>query len=193
MTNKKGFIITILSVILLFLTACGVNIESNMSEELPNHTFTTQDEEEVSLDELNDELSDAYFMYTNCTFVCSTTKQNMLSVQNELKYYGLKHQIISFSIDTSFDTPEVLKDYDDDFGADLDHWSFLTGNEFKDIQKLSEQTFNSVLEDGGPDSHQYVHSTNFFLINPKGEIIKQYDGMSSKQTNLLIEDLKEVM
>jgi len=193
MTNKKGFIITILSVILLILTACGDNIETNMSEELPNHTFTTQDEEEVSLDELNDEWSVAYFMYTNCTIVCPTTTPNMVSVQNELKNDGLTPQIISFSIDPSFDTPEVLKDYADDFGADLDHWSFLTGNEFKDIQKLSEQTFNSVLEDGGPDSHQYVHSTNFFLINPKGEIIKQYDGMSSKQTNLLIEDLKEVM
>ena len=193
MTNKKGFIITILSVILLILTACGDNIETNMSEELPNHTFTTQDEEEVSLDELNDEWSVAYFMYTNCTIVCPTTTPNMVSVQNELKNDGLTPQIISFSIDPSFDTPEVLKDYADDFGADLDHWSFLTGNEFKDIQKLSEQTFNSVLEDGGPDSHQYVHSTNFFLINPKCEIIKQYDGMSSKQTNMLIEDLKEVM
>src|SRR5690625_108594 len=111
MTNKKGFIITILSVILLILTACGDNIETNMSEELPNHTFTTQDEEEVSLDELNDEWSVAYFMYTNCTIVCPTTTPNMVSVQNELKNDGLTPQIISFSIDPSFDTPEVLKDY----------------------------------------------------------------------------------
>src|SRR5699024_10230326 len=166
MTNKKGFIITILSVILLILTACGDNIETNMSEELPNHTFTTQDEEEVSLDELNDEWSVAYFMYTNCTIVCPTTTPNMLSVQNELKNDGLTPQIISFSIDHSFDTPEVLKDYAYDFDGDLYQCSFLTGNKFKDIQKLSQQTFNSVLEDGGPDSHQYVHSTNFFLINP---------------------------
>src|SRR5690625_6350501 len=77
-------------------------------------------------------------MYTNCTIVCPTTTPNMVSVQNELKNDGLTPQIISFSIDPSFDTPEVLKDYADDFGADLDHWSFLTGNEFKDIQKLSE-------------------------------------------------------
>src|SRR5699024_3777584 len=193
MTNKKGFIITILSVILLILTACGDNIETNMSEELPNHTFTTQDEEEVSLDELNDERSVAYFMYTNCTIVCPTTTPNIVSLHIELNNDGLPSVIISFVSAPSFDTPVLLKDYADDFGADLDHWRFLTGNEFKDIQKLSEQTFNSVLEDGGPDSHQYVHSTNFFLINPKGEIIKQYDGMSSKQTNLLIEDLKEVM
>src|SRR5699024_4643379 len=172
---------------------CGDNIETNMSEELPNHTFTTQDEEEVSLDELNDEWSVAYFMYTNCTIVCPTTTPNMVSVQNELKNDGLTPQIISFSIDPSFDTTEVLKDYAYDFGSDLDQWSFLTGNEFKDNQKLSEETFNSVLEDGGPDSHQYVHSNNFFLIKPKGEIIKQYDGISSKQTNILIEDLNEVM
>src|SRR5699024_10237197 len=106
----------------------------------------THDVEVVSLYDLNDELSVSYFMYTYCTFVCPTTTPNMVSVQNELKNDGLTAQIISFSIDTSFDTPEVLKDYADDFGADIDHWSFLTANEFKDIQKLSEQTFNSVLE-----------------------------------------------
>src|SRR5699024_6489388 len=156
MTNKKGFIITILSVILLILTACGDNIETNMSEELPNHTFTTQDEEEVSLDELNDEWSVAYFMYTTCTIVCPTTTSNMVCVQNELKNDRLSPQIISYSIDPSCDTREVLKDYADDCGADLVHWSFLTGNEFKDIQNLSEHTLNSVLGDGGPDSHQYV-------------------------------------
>src|SRR5699024_8235476 len=146
---------------------------------------TTQDEEEVSLDELNDEWSVAYFMYTNCTIVCPTTTPNMVSVQNELKNDGLTPQIISFSIDPSFDTPEVLKDYADDYVADLDHWNYLLGNEIKDIKKVYEQTFNSVLEHCGPYSHQYVPSTNFFLINPKSEIITQYDGMSSKLTNLL--------
>lgn len=177
----------------IVMSACGNDIETNMSEQVSDFEYTTQDEESLSRDDLEGDWWVAYFMYTNCTIVCPTTTPNMVSVQNQLDEYGLNPQIVSFSIDPDYDTPDVLKDYASEYGADLNNWHFLTGYEFADIQELSRDSFKTVLEDGGPEEHQYVHSTSFFLINPDGEIIKRYDGMSGEAMDLLVSDLKEVM
>lgn len=177
----------------VLISACGHDIDTNMSEQVANFEFTTQDEESLSLDDLKGDWWIAYFMYTNCTIVCPTTTPNMVSVQNQLNEYGLNPQIVSFSIDPDYDTPDVLRNYANEYGADLDNWHFLTGYEFDDIQELSEDSFKTVLEDGGPEEHQYVHSTSFFLINPNGEIIKRYDGMSDEEMDVLVSDLKKEM
>ncbi|WP_373893738.1 hypothetical protein [Virgibacillus sp. CBA3643] len=75
--------------------------------------------------------------------------------------------------------------------ADLDTWDFLTGYDFETIQDLSENTFKAVLEEGavGMRSHSY----GFYLINPKGDTIKQYSGMSAEELDTLVDDVKTVL
>lgn len=190
---KLGRTVILLIWLAILMNACGGKIDENMSESVDYFEFTTQNNKQFGLDELKDEWWVAYFMYTNCTTVCPTTTPNMVDVQNELNDTNLYPQIVSFSIDPENDTPEVLKEYADEYGADLENWTFLTGDEFDEIQELSENSFKTVLEDGGPESHEYVHSTNFFLINPEGNIVKKYDGMSSNETDQLVNDLKKVL
>lgn len=180
--------------LIIFLVACSEErIDENMSENVADFNFTTQDNEPFGLGDLEGEWWIAYFLYTNCTIVCPTTTPNMVSAQNKLNEYGLNPQIVSFTIDPDYDTPDVLRNYADEYGTDLDDWTFLTGYEFDEIQNLSEDSFKTVLENGGPESHEYAHSTSFFLVNPDGKIVKRYDGMSSKETNLLVNDLKKIM
>lgn len=71
--------------------------------------------------------------------------------------------------------------------------SFLTGYDFDTITEPSNKFFQTVLDGGGPDNHVYAHSTSFFLINPKGEVIKRYDGLSKLDFENLIADVKKVM
>lgn len=190
---KKLFTISII-LLISFLVACsGEKIDTNMSEEVADFNFTTQDNEQFGLKDLEGEWWVAYFMYTNCTIVCPTTTPHMVSAQNKLSEDGLNPQIVSFSVDPEHDTPDVLQEYADEYEADLDNWAFLTGYEFDEIQDLAEDSFKTVLDDGGPDSHEYSHSTYFYLVNPDGEIIKRYDGMSYEEMDLLVNDLKEVM
>lgn len=195
MKKGKRLVLTIFILLPILISACGNNIETNMSEQVADvdFDFITQDEELLSLDDLKGDWWIAYFMYTNCQVVCPTTTPHMVSVQNQLHEDGLNPHIVSFSIDPGFDTPAVLRNYAHEYGADLDNWYFLTGYEFDDIQKLSRDSFKTVLESGGPEEHQFVHSTSFFLINPDGEIIKRYDGMSGEEMDVLVSDLKEVM
>src|SRR5699024_9865749 len=58
-------------------------------------------------------------------------------------------------------------------------------------QKLSKKSFKTVLEGGGPNTHEFVHSTYFFLVNPDGQIVKKYDGLSDEEVDALVGDLKK--
>ena len=42
--------------------------------------------------------------------------------------FGPKIAFVSITVDPERDTPEVLKEYAQNFGADLKGWSFLTGD-----------------------------------------------------------------
>lgn len=176
---------------ILFLSACNKKIETNMSEKIPDFTFTTQDDKPLGLDDLKGDWWIAYFSYTNCITVCPRTTANMVSVQEKLKEEGLQPRIVSFGIDPDYDTPEVLKKYAADFGADLNTMSFLTGYDFETIQDISKNTFLSILEKGALD--QRAHSYYFYLVNPDGEIVKRYDGLTATENELLIEDVKTVL
>lgn len=175
----------------ILFSACSNNIETNMSEPMVDFEFITQDEDILSLENLKGEWWIANFMYTNCKTICPMTTANLTEVQQQLAEQGLKPQIVSFSVDPSHDTPEILKEYAIKHGADLDTWHFLTGYDFKEIQAISENTFKTVLKEGG--ANQRSHGFSFYLVNPDGEIIKKYDGTSTNDLDILIGDVVTVL
>lgn len=191
---KNGKHILFISAFILFvvfLTACGKDIETNMSSQMTDFSFTTQDNTSLSLDDLKGDWWVTYFSYTDCRTVCPRTTANMVNVQKELKASGLQPQIVSFNVDPDNDKPDDLLAYAEEYDVDLASWDFLTGYEFETIQDLSEQSFQAVLESGAID--QRAHSYMFYLINPKGEVVKKYDGMSQNELDILVEDLKTVL
>ena len=177
----------------VFLGACGgEEIETNMSETVKPFEFTTQDNETLSNEDLKGEWWIADFVFTNCTTVCLPMTSNMSVLQSKLKEENIDAQLVSFSVDPEYDTPEVLTEYAADYEADLDNWTFLTGYDFDTIKELSIKSFRSLLAEAPPGDDQVTHGTSFFLVNPDGEIIKKYDGTSSGEMANIVEDLKVV-
>lgn len=179
--------------LILFLVACGEKeIETNMSEEVKPFEFTTQDNETLSLKDLEGKWWVADFVFTNCTSVCLPMTSNMSQLQDKLKEEDIDAQLVSFSVDPAYDSPEVLKEYAETYDADLTNWSFLTGYDFQTIKELSIKSFKSLLVEAAPGSDQVTHGTSFFLVNPEGEIINKYNGMDTKAMDLIVKDLKTV-
>lgn len=180
--------------LLLFLTACGnQSIESNMNEEVKDFDFITQDKDNFNLEDLKGDWWLAYFMYTECTQVCPTTTANMLKIESMLEENNLDAQIVSFSVDPENDTPASLRNYVAEHQINLDRWTLLTGYEFDTIQDFSAKSFKVNVDQGSPGEVEFAHSTNFFLINPDGQVIKKYDGMGTEEIDIIIEDLKKVL
>jgi len=182
------------SILLLALSACGggENIETTMSEEVPDFEFTTQDNDTMTTDDLKGTYWVADFVFTNCTTVCLPMTSNMAYLQSLINEEGLDTQLVSFSVDPDYDSPEVLTEYAEDNGADLDNWTFLTGYDFQTIKELSIKTFKNMVQEPPEGSDQVTHGTSFFLVNPEGEVIKNYNGVQKNNMEDIFEDLKEV-
>lgn len=193
---NKSMRFFIISVLLLTVALAGCNnqkIESNISSQVAPFQFTNQNNEPFASEQLDNQWWIAYFFYTNCKLVCPHTTANMVNVQQTLDADGYQPPIIAFSVDPDFDTPEVLTEYAATYDANLHNMTFLTGYDFPTIKKLSNESFKTMLDGGGPDDHAYAHSTYFFLVNPDGEVVKRYDGMIMDDLQYLIEDIKKVM
>lgn len=182
----------LLPLLFIFLVACGGEIESTMSSEVADFNFTTQDNEQLGLEDLKGGWWVADFIFTNCTSVCIPMSSNMTALQDDLAKKNLDIQLISFSVDPDFDTPEVLKSYAESYHADLSNWTFLTGYDFSTIEDLSVKSFQSGLM-AIPDSDQVQHGVRFFLVNPDGVVIKSYNGTEESEMEVLMEDLEKVL
>ncbi len=84
----------------------------------------------MSLDNLKGKWWIADFIFTNWTTVCLPMTNNKSILQRKLKDNNLDVQLVSFSVDPDFDSPEVLKEYAEQYGVDFSNWSFLTGYDF---------------------------------------------------------------
>ena len=69
------------------------------------------------------------FIFTLCTATCPVLTPMMSFVQDRLGAdFGAKIAFVSITVDPERDTPEVLKEYAQAFGANLAGWSFVTGS-----------------------------------------------------------------
>ncbi|WP_084243407.1 SCO family protein [Planomicrobium okeanokoites] len=172
----------------LFLAGCGQEIKDPVNWEIEDFTFTNQNNEDVSLEDLEGEVWLADFVFTNCTTVCLPMMANMTELQEQLKQEGLDVRIVSFSVDPTIDTPEVLKSYAENYGADLNSWDLLTGYSPEEIDAFAMENFKVVARKPANED-QVVHGTSFNLVDQEGVVRKFYDGIDPP-TEEIISDIK---
>ncbi|MCS7192915.1 MAG: SCO family protein, partial [Armatimonadetes bacterium] len=104
--------------------------------------------------------------------------------------------IVSITVDPKTDTPEVLREYRQNFNAIEGKWFFLTG-EKKPIYQLARHGFKVAAaevppqEEGGPTD--FIHSDRFILVDRQGQIRGFYNGTDKKQVQKLIADIKKLL
>jgi protein SCO1/2 len=139
----------------------------------PNFTLTSQDNKPVSLADFRGKIVALTFIYTGCPDICPLLTQKMVDVQDELgEKFGAKIAFVSISFDPERDTPEVLKDYAQFWGAKPEGWSFLTGSPeaVRDVARRYG-VFFAKKEDGSVE-----HTQLTTLIDADGQMRVQYLG-----------------
>lgn len=95
----------------------------------PDFTLTSQDRTLVSLHDLRGKVVAVAFIFASCTDVCPMLTDNMARVREKLgTAFGTRIVFVSITVDPERDTPDVLKEHAQLFGADVKGWSFLTGD-----------------------------------------------------------------
>ncbi len=139
----------------------------------PPFTLTSQDGKSVALADLRGKVLAVTFIYTGCPDICPMVTQKMVDVQNALgAEFGAKIAFVSITLDPEHDTPAVLKDYAQSWGAKPDGWMFLTGSvaAVRDVTRRYG-VFFSKKEDGSVD-----HTQLTTLVDADGQMRVQYIG-----------------
>lgn len=199
-----------LTISFLLLAACGGNNESNPPNEVNNEMApegsgqsvghvepfeaVTQENEPFTNEDLEGTWWVANFIFTNCETVCLPMTSNMKSLQDKLNDAGVKGvELISFSVDPERDTPEVMKEFAEEYGADFSNWTFLTGYEFDDIKELSLNSFKSLVAPPPEDDDQIAHGTAFFIVDPEGEVLSHHSGLEADEMDNIVDELQRLM
>ena len=125
---------------------------------LPELVFRNQENRPVLFSSFKGKVVALTFIYTRCPLpdFCIRMSEYFARIQRTLKQdaslNGQWH-LLSISFDTKFDSPEVLKKYGRNYGADFANWDFLTGSE-EAIVKVTDG-FDMVVQnaEGGIINH----------------------------------------
>ncbi|MET3522132.1 SCO family protein [Mesorhizobium abyssinicae] len=140
----------------------------------PDFTLTSQDRAHVSLRDFRGKVVAIAFIYTYCTDVCPMLTAHMASVQEKLgSTFGSKIDFVSITVDPERDTPDVLKEYAQNFGADLKGWSFLTGDPAVVHEVGRKYGVIAKKAANGEVDHTLLTS----LVDPNGILRVQYLGV----------------
>ena len=114
------------------------------------------------------------FIFSRCPVanMCPASTMKMMSAQKLAREAGVKNlELVSITLDPTYDTPGVLKEYASVRGIDTSNFSFLTGPE-NAIKDLLEQ-FGVIAEF---DGDLLKHTLTTLLIDEKGRIVHRADG-----------------
>ncbi len=131
------------------------------------------------------------FVFSSCSISCLQVNRHLAEVQRLLAEQHLDDvRIVSLTVDPRTDTPPVLAEFAQRFGADTNRWLFLTG----DTEAVDTLITASFLDRGEPaygDSMPggYVGTGNIAIVDRSGRVRKFVDGLSGTAPKRVMEEL----
>lgn len=163
-------------------------ITDSVQHYIPDFNLTNQDGRSVGREKMNGKITIVDFFFTSCPSICPQMSLEMERV-NDMFREEDEVQIMSFSIDPEYDTPDILSDYAAEHKAVAGKWDFLTGDKSA-IYQLARCGFVIPTLDGLGIPDDFVHSDKFILVDQLGRIRGYYSGTSRDDVDLLILETK---
>jgi len=147
-------------------------------DTVPDGAFVNQTGRKESLRDFRGSTVVLTFIYTRCplpTF-CPMMDRHFVTIQEHIKSdASLKHvHLVTVSFDPKRDTPAVLRAHAKELGADLQRWTFLTGD-VAAIDAFAGAFGVSVVRNPN-DERDITHNLRTAVIGPDGTVKKIYTG-----------------
>jgi protein SCO1/2 len=136
----------------------------------------------------------AAFFFTRCPTICPRITRRMHDLQQQAASDQVELELVSFSVDPDNDTPEVLRAYAQQYGANLATWRFLTGD-LEMVRKTSEQGFKLALDGKPTPGAEHLglfHGSHLVLVDRTLSIRGYYRTSEDSQMAQLLADAKLV-
>jgi protein SCO1 len=156
--------------------------------QIPAFRFLNQDSVWVSEQDMAGKIYIADFFFTSCPTICPKMKTQLLRIYERYAENDVI-RILSHSIDPTYDTPSVLKQYATRLQVKSPRWNMLTGDKAA-IYKLGEKSYMVTAQEDKNEAGGFVHSGAFILVDKNRHIRGIYDGTQEAEVNHLIEDIE---
>jgi protein SCO1/2 len=145
---------------------------------VPDSTFVDQNGKKRAFNSFRGSMVVLTFIYTRCplpTF-CPMMDRHFVAIQERMQDDPLlrKVHLVTISFDPAYDTPAVLMKHARELNADLDRWTFLTGDQVA-IEKFGGR-FGVFVTRASNDPRDITHNLRTAIVGPDGKIIKIYTG-----------------
>ena len=193
MDRKQRIITTVLWSVLVvsMLGVIGTGLLAKFRQDplpvyydAPAFTLTDQDGKPFSRDDLKGKVWVADFIFTTCPGACPKMTMKMSGLQKAVPERDV--HFVSFTVDPERDTPPVLRQYAQNYDADLGRWHFLTGEK----QELFETAAGLKLTaaPAGQFGPEIVHAEKFLLVDGSGRVRGIYDSKDEQELKKLAAD-----
>jgi protein SCO1/2 len=159
-------------------------------EIAPPFALTDHDGNPLALSDFAGKVVLVDFIWARCPGPCPILTGLHVKVQRDLPpAVRDRTRFVSISLDPVRDTPAVLREYATKRGADLSHWSFLTGAPADVDAVLKAYGVGSAKAADG----QIEHVVATFLIDGDGRIARRYIGLDGHDPAKVQRDIERLV
>lgn len=165
--------------------------ELQPGESVPDVPLTDQDGKQIHIDQFKGKAVLVTFIYTRCPFpnFCPLLSNQFAAIDKELAKspadYG-KTQLITITLDPSYDTPPVLRKYGlgylDNNPKGFEHWDFAATAP-SDLQRLA----TAFGLEYNKQENVINHNMNTTLLAPDGTVAESWSGTAWTVSEIVAE------
>jgi protein SCO1/2 len=159
----------------LYIEPASANADPDVLGKVPEFALTDQDKKPFGSHELKG------------SGPCPIMTNRLADLQKTIT--DSRVRFLTISVDPETDTPEVLKKYAGEHGADEARWRFLTGDKTA-IFTLARGMLISALPAQG--EQPIMHSEKYILVDGEGQIRGQYNSKDGDEINRLVADARRI-
>lgn len=171
----------------LHLIAQSPRVEAPIDAVVSDFALTDQNSQPFTNSSMRGKVWIVDFIFTHCKGPCPAMTGQMAAMTK--KVTGPSIRFLSFSVDPSTDTPEVLKQYAKDMGADENVWTFLTGDQ-KSIYAVAAQM--KIGASPADANSPITHGTWFSLVGPDAKVHGYYRQDEPESLKQLVIDAQKL-
>ena len=171
-----------------FTNRMGKQVPDTLFHQINPFSLIDQDGEEVDVLAGDSSIAVVNFFYSRCTTFCQHMNDEMNRVAARFATNSLVH-FYTITVDTAYDTPEILREYAAAYQPASKKWHFLTAGR-DDVYDIAR---NGFLVDAVQDTTReaaFIHSSALILVDSQRRIRGYYDVNHKKEVDRLIDELK---
>jgi protein SCO1/2 len=154
----------------------GLSLDAALkeAEAAPDFSLVDQFGERFGLADARGKVVVLDFIYTRCPGPCPVlTGAHVRSQQALAPEVRDRVHFVSISLDPANDSQAALLDYAQTHGADLDHWSFLSG----EIAEVEDVLDRYAVGRGAAEDGTINHLVVTYLLDAVGNVARRYLGL----------------